>query len=313
MLASTTQSYSPLTLRLLMKLSFYVLVVLSLVFSTYNLCAQGKWALESAFVRTSLPSFRLLNDFIPLQSNDISVFHAFLRFSEPSFQAELNGSRYAYEVYPYNLMQTEFSIGSRWMKFDSYQNSFLGASQFEFWLAHRPSNSHRISISVPVDYTRSIGDTIENYLYSAKLYRQQSGIGASYSKEFYSRKRWQIYSGIIIGYQIEYGRGHLQEFISDAIVSTYSLDSTRFWYDGFNNRSQTLSIPLAPTHVIISGFQLGVDFKLNKRIQLFELLQTQLLAIKNTDSGGRFARGFSLHRSIGIRYTLKPEKTRVYG
>lgn len=296
-----------------MKVSYRVVIVASFIISTFAVQAQDNWELESVFIRNKLPSIRNLGDFIPLRANDISAFHTFLRFKEPSFQTEMKGAQYSYTIDPYDLMQLEHIVGARWMKYDAYQKRFLGASQLEVWLTYRPYTNHRINIFHQIIYTRSIGDTVENYLYTAKLNRKQAGIGVAYSKELFSRKRWQIYSGIQLGYQMEFGRGRLQESISDAMVTAYDRDSSRVIHSGINNRTQTISVAVAPTHVIIGGFQVGLDFKLTKRFQLFGLIQSQMLAVKNADSQGRFARGFALPKSIGIRYLLKPEKARVLG
>jgi hypothetical protein len=294
-----------------MRMLCQILIVVLVFFTSTSLFAQEKWAMESVFLRNRLPAYLLANDFIAIRSKPISEFR-FFGLSEPSFQFGLRDSKYNYYAEPYSNTQSEYNLGLRWLKFDSYQKGFLGDAQLEAWLSFRPKTQHYLSAQKQHGYKNAPGDTIENYLYSARLYRKQIGVGAAYSKQIYANKRWRVYTGIQLGYQIEYGRGELSEFISDALITVNPNDSNQLYFEGFNMRSQTISIDFAPTHILISGFQLGTECKLHKRIQLFYLFQTQLLFIRNSEAKGRFARGLSIPASFGVRYLLKAEKARIF-
>lgn len=295
-----------------MKPLFHIVVNLLLVFTAFTTQAQEKWALESVFIRNKLPLIRLSDDYITIRPNDIMAFSPYIFQKLPSFQGLLTNRSYVRNLDLNTLNQREYYVGARWMKSSPNQTEFLGASQLEAWVSVRPKFYHSVNIQRSIQLEDEVGDTISNFYYRAFLYRKQIGLGLSYNVQLYGHKRWRIYSGVQLGYNLEYG-GRLQEGIGDAHIISNPNDSTSYFYQPINWQNQTINVAIAPTHIFVAGFQLGVDYTLHKRIQLFGLVQTQLMAAKNADAKTDFSKGFAVPASLGIRYLLKPGKTRVIG
>lgn len=292
-----------------MKVLHFVLIAFSLVFTAISVKAQEKWTLESVFLRNKMAFFRLSNDYITIRPNDIRAFSPYIYQKAPSYQGLLTSNTYVRYLELNTLNQQEYFVGARWMRRDPAKNNFLGGSHFETWVSVRPKFYHSINIQMPTHPLDEVGDTISNFYYRAFLFRKQVGMGMSYSVQLYGHHRWRIYSGVQIGYQLEYG-GRLQEYVGDAHIITHPDDSNKVFYQPINPRNQDLNISLAATHIFIAGFQLGLDFSIHKRIQLFGLVQTQLMAARNADANSNFSNGFAVPVSLGIRYLFKPQEAR---